>query len=66
MFEGKLGKTMEAYIDDMVCKSKLGVDRLKYLGEVFAILKEHKLRLNIEKCAFGVGSGKFLGYMVSR
>lgn len=36
------------------------------LGDVFAILKRHKLRLNAEKCAFGVGSGRFLGYIVTR
>lgn len=28
MFLAKLGKTLEAYIDDMVYKSKLGVDHL--------------------------------------
>lgn len=42
MFPSKLGKNLEAYIDDMVCKSKLGVDHLQDLGEIFAILKEHK------------------------
>ena len=31
----------------------------------FEILREHKLRLNASKCSFGVGLGKFLGYMVT-
>ena len=31
---------------------------------IFGILREHKLRLNASKCSFGVGSGRFLGYMV--
>ncbi|XP_058218306.1 uncharacterized protein LOC131329231 [Rhododendron vialii] len=65
-FLGMLGRILEAYIDDMVCKSKYARDYLRHLGEVFAVLKQHKLRLNAEKCAFDVGSGKFLGYMVSR
>ena len=36
------------------------------LRSVFEVLRKHKLRLNASKCSFGVGSGKFLGYMVTR
>ena len=32
---------------------------------MFQILKSHKLHLNASKCAFGVGSGKFLGFLVT-
>ena len=35
------------------------------LEGVFDILRQHKLRLNVEKCAFGVGLGKFLGYIIT-
>ena len=35
------------------------------LRSVFEVLRKHKLRLNASKCSFGVGSGKFLGYMVT-
>ena len=35
------------------------------LTNIFEILREYKLRLNASKCSFGVGSGKFLGYMVT-
>ena len=35
------------------------------LTNVFEVLRKHKLRLNTSKCSFGVGSGKFLGYMVT-
>ena len=45
---------MEAYIDDMVVKIKDENDHLRDLGEMFQILKKHKLRLNVSKCAFGV------------
>ena len=65
MFEPLLGRTMEAYIDDMVVKSKDENDHLKDLGEMLQILKTHKLRLNASKCAFVVVSGKFLGFLVT-
>ena len=53
MFEPILGKTMDEYIDDMVIKSKEEPDHIRNLTEVFIILKQHKLRLNATKCAFG-------------
>jgi hypothetical protein len=30
------------------------------------MLRRHHLKLNASKCAFGVGSGKFLGFMVTQ
>ena len=33
--------------------------------DVFEILRRHKLHLNADKCAFGVGAGKFLGYIIT-
>ena len=65
MFESRLGKTIEVCIDDMVVKSKLVSEHLADLTNVFEVLRWHKLRLNASKCSFGVGSGKFLGYMVT-
>ena len=29
------------------------------------MLRQHKLHLNAEKCTFGVGAGKFLGYLIT-
>ena len=49
----------------MVVKSKIVSELIGDLTNIFKILKEHKLRLNASKCSFGVGSGKFLGYMVT-
>ncbi|XP_028101961.1 uncharacterized protein LOC114301233 [Camellia sinensis] len=60
----KNGRTMEAYIDDMVVKNKEKSQHLINLAEMFATLKHHKLRLNVSKCAFRVGTGKFLGFLV--
>ena len=65
IFESQLGKNIEVYIDDMVVKSKLESEHVNDLGNIFEILRRHKLRLNASKCSFGVGSGKFLGYMVT-
>ena len=65
MFEQQMGKNVEVYIDDMVVKSKLVANHIRDLGEVFQILRKYKLRLNASKCSFGVGSGKFLSYMVT-
>ena len=65
IFEPQLGKNVEVYIDDMVVKSKLVSEHLADLMNIFEILRRHRLRLNASKCSFGVGSGKFLGYMVT-
>ena len=65
MFETQLGKSIEIYVDDMVVKSKVVSEHLGDLGNTFNVLRKHKLRLNDSKCCFGVGSGKFLGYMVN-
>ena len=65
MFESLLGKNIEIYIDDRVVKSKVISEHLGDFRDIFEILRSYKLRLNASKCSFGVGSGKFLGYMVS-
>ena len=65
MFEPQLGRSIEVYIDDMVVKSKVVSEHVEDLTSIFGILRKHKLRLNASKCSFGVGSGKFLGYMVT-
>ena len=64
MFEPQLRKNIEIYIDDMVVKNKAESKHVNDIGNIFAILRKHKLQLNASKCSFGVGSGKFLGYMV--
>ena len=49
----------------MVVKSKVESKYVNDLGNIFKILRRHKLQLNAFKCSFGVGSGKFLGHMVT-
>ena len=53
------------YIDNMVVKSRENQRHVEDLTEVFEILRQHKLRLNANKCAFSVGAGKFLWYMIT-
>ena len=65
MFKPQLGKNVEVYIDDMVVKSKVVPEHVGDLENIFETLRKHKLGLNASKCSFGVGSGKFLGYMVT-
>ena len=66
MFTEQLGKTAEVYIDDMVVKSIFVEDHLSDLRAVFNTLRQYRLKVNASKCAFGVGSGKFLGFMVTQ
>ena len=66
MFKKKIGRTMEVYIDDMLIKSKIASDHIAHLAEMFKILKKYHMKLNPLKCAFGVASGKFLGFMVNQ
>ena len=65
MSEAQMGKNIEVYMDDMVVKSKMMSEHIRDLTNIFKILRGHKLRLNASKCSFGVGLGKFLGYMVT-
>lgn len=65
MFKDKIGSTMEVYIDDMVVKSREKWRHVDDLNEVFKILRQHRLRLNADKCTFDVGAGKFLEYIIT-
>ena len=56
---------MEAYIDDMVIKSKVVPEHIQDLEEAFSMLKKYQLQLNASKCSFKVSSGKFLGFMIT-
>ena len=51
-------------MDDMLVKSKEEATHLEKLEEPFTTLRQYWTRLNPSKCAFGVASRKFLGFMV--
>ncbi|KAL2240243.1 UNVERIFIED_CONTAM: Retrovirus-related Pol polyprotein from transposon opus [Sesamum indicum] len=65
MFAQQIGKTMEVYVDDMLIKSQKLEDHLTHLETAFATMRRYGMKLNPSKCTFGVGGGKFLGYMIS-
>ena len=65
MFRPQIGRNVEVYVDDMLVKSINEGSHLDNLQETFETLRRYKMKLNPSKCAFGVSSGKFLGFMVS-
>ena len=66
IFQLLLGNTMEAYINDILVKSKEHFDHAKHLDKAFELLQRYDMKLNPLKCAFGVSAGKFLGFMVTQ
>nr|XP_016470772.1 PREDICTED: uncharacterized protein LOC107793016 [Nicotiana tabacum] len=66
MFKEQLGKTMEVYINDILVKSTKKKDHIGHMKEAFKLLRQYGMKLNPEKCTFGVTSGKFLGFLVSQ
>ena len=66
MFRPQIGRNVEVYVDDMLVKSIDEGSHLDDLQETFETLRRYKMKLNPSKCAFGVSSGKFLGFMVSQ
>ena len=65
MFQKQIGASIEVYIDDMLVKSTTAKLHIAHLVEAFLILKEYNMKLNPEKCAFGVSAEKFLGFIVN-
>ena len=65
MFHPQIGRNVEVYVDDMLVKSQDEETHLDDLQETFDTLRKYNMKLNPNKCAFGVSSGKFLGFMVS-
>ena len=57
---------LEDCVDDIVVKSKKREEHVQVLRKVFERCRTFKLRMNPLKCAFGVSSGKFLGFLVHR
>ena len=61
----QIGKNIEAYVDDMVVKSKTIDTLIADLTEVFKALKVYRWKLNPTKCIFGVPSSILLGNIIS-
>jgi ribonuclease HI len=65
VFGELIGHIIEAYVDDIVVKSKKTGDLVPDLTEVFAKLRQHGVKLNLEKCFFTVPRGMLLVFVVS-
>ena len=61
----QIRKNIEAYVDDVVVKSRTADTLITNLEEMFANLKRYRWKLNPSKCIFGVPSGILLAYIVS-
>ena len=66
MFAQQIGRNVQIYVDDMLVKSRREEDHLEDLKETFNTLRSYNMKLNLGKCAFGVTTGKFLGFMMSQ
>ncbi|XP_025636025.1 uncharacterized protein [Arachis hypogaea] len=65
VFRHQIGRNIEIYVDDMVAKSTEDRSHCDDLKEIFEQIRAYNMRLNPEKCAFGVQGGKFLGFMLT-
>jgi hypothetical protein len=61
----QLGCNTEAYVDNVVIKTREDKRLIFDLEETFGNLRKFKMQLNPNKCTFGVPSGNLLSYMVS-
>src|ERR1043165_693583 len=66
LFHDMMHKEIEVYVDDMIAKSDTEEEHIEYLLKLFQRLRKFQLRLNPNKCTFGVRSGKLLGFIVSQ
>jgi hypothetical protein len=62
----QIGRNAEAYVDDVVIKSKHSESLISDLDETFKRLRQWRWKLNPTKCVFGVPSGQLLGFLVSQ
>jgi hypothetical protein len=66
VFGDHIGRTVEAYVDDVVVKTRKADDLVSDLRMAFDCLRENGVELNPEKCVFRVPRGILLGYIVSQ
>jgi hypothetical protein len=65
VLHSQIGRNVLTYVDDIIVKSMKQENHITNLEETFANFRPAGLKLNPEKCVFGVKKGKFLGYLVS-
>jgi hypothetical protein len=65
VLHSQIGRNVLTYVDDIIVKSMKQENHVADLQEAFANFRKAGLKLNLEKCVFGVKKGKFLGCLVS-
>jgi hypothetical protein len=66
VFRDHIGRIIEAYVDDIVVKTRKANDLVNDLRVAFNCLQANVVKLNPEKCVFGMPRGTLLGYIVSQ
>ena len=66
VFGSHIGRTVEAYVDDIVVKTRKANDLVNDLQITFGCLWANGVKLNPEKCVFRVPRGMLLGFIVSQ
>jgi hypothetical protein len=66
IFRDHIGRTMEAYVDDIVIKTRKADGLVNNLRITFDCPRANRVKLNPEKCVFGVSRGMLQGYIVSQ
>jgi hypothetical protein len=66
VFGDHIERTVEAYVDDIVVKTRKASHLVSDLNIAFGYLRANEVKLNPEKCVFGVPRGMLLGYVVSQ
>jgi hypothetical protein len=66
VFGDHIGQTIKAYVDDIVVKTRKADDLVNDLRIAFDCLRANGVKLNTEKCVFGVPRSMLLGYIVSQ
>jgi hypothetical protein len=66
VFGDHIGQTVEAYVDDIVVKTRKADDLVDDLHITFGCLRANGVKLSPEKCVFDVPRGMLLGYIVSQ
>ena len=66
IFKPLIGRIVEVYIDDIIMKSRTQDEHTRHLEETFRLMRAYNMKLNPDKCVFGVNARKFLGFMVTQ
>ena len=64
VLQDHIGKNVEVDMDDIIVKSQGSEQYARDLEQILDTLDMYKIKLNPDKCVFGVKAEKFLGFMI--